>query len=244
MSRAEVMVLQRGQNRGRGPHGSGDAAMSHGWHMRSLTILLDEGHGNGDPGKTAGTFRESVFALQLGRRIDAALINTGWPLIVWHTRYDDSHDPSQHARADRAEGLKADITLSLHANSSDPLEHGALAFVLPGVPYVQEVAAAWLAAMDRPGEYTEEGTRLVKRMRSQIHACKPGIWWQARSLSVLQPHGSRPAIVLEHEHVSHVASRDWLMSTEGVDRCVYAALEAVRCLFDLVGNPQPPMCVG
>jgi N-acetylmuramoyl-L-alanine amidase len=210
----------------------------------SATILLDPGHGNGDGGVCRNTFRESVWALWLARAISDALVATGWPIICWQTRYDDSTDPSQHARADRAETLKADLTLSLHANSSDPREHGSMALYLPRVPHVAELAGVWLKAMDRRGEYVEPGpSQRVRPMRTQGWACTPGVFWQGRALSVLTPHRKRPCIVLEHGYASHEAEREWLMSSDGRDRCVYAALEVVRELLRLKDLAVGPLCL-
>jgi N-acetylmuramoyl-L-alanine amidase len=210
----------------------------------SAVVLLDPGHGNGDGGVCRNTFRESTWALWLARAISDALVATGWPVICWQTRYDDSTDPSQYQRADRAEGLGADLTLCLHANSADPEAHGPMVLYLPGVPLVEELATAWLQAMDRRGEYVDAGPpRRVREMRTQAWACKPGVDWHGRALHVLTPHRKRPALILEHDFASNETAREWLMSNDGRDRCVYAALEVVRELLRLKGVELVAGCI-
>ena len=212
--------------------------------VTNTIVLLDPGHGANDGGVCRNTFREADFALELCREIVKALTATGWPLVVWQTRYDDTIDPSSTQRADRADALRADLTLALHANSSDPREHGAMALYLPYVPMVAELSAVWLTAMDRPGEYVEAGpTQRMRPMKRQAWPCLPGIHWQGRALSCLMPHRRRPAIILEHDYASNETARAWLMSREGQSRCVFAAVETVRELLRIKGMTANPECL-
>ncbi len=79
------------------------------------TIMLDPGHGGKDPGTTANTIQESLFTMQMAKKVSAALEAQGFTVIL--TRANDSYISLQD-RPLMANAQKADLFISLHANAN------------------------------------------------------------------------------------------------------------------------------
>ena len=79
------------------------------------TIMLDPGHGGKDPGTTANTIQESLFTMQMAKKVAAALEAQGFTVIL--TRTKDTYIPLQE-RPLMANAQKADLFISLHANAN------------------------------------------------------------------------------------------------------------------------------
>jgi N-acetylmuramoyl-L-alanine amidase len=86
------------------------------------TIVLDAGHGGKDPGAPCwsnGCDEGDItlaIVLKLGKEIEKLVPG----IEVLYTRKDNSY-PSLHYRADFANEKKADLFLSVHCNSRDPI---------------------------------------------------------------------------------------------------------------------------
>ena len=79
------------------------------------TIMLDPGHGGKDPGTTANSIQESLFTMQMAKKVSAALEAQGFTVIL--TRAKDSYISLQD-RPLMANAQKADLFISLHANAN------------------------------------------------------------------------------------------------------------------------------
>lgn len=92
------------------------------------TIMLDPGHGGKDPGTTANAIQESLFTLQMAKKVSAALEAQGFTVIL--TRTKDSYISLQD-RPLMANAQKADLFISLHANAnSNPAIQGLETYYL------------------------------------------------------------------------------------------------------------------
>jgi len=80
------------------------------------TVVIDPGHGGRDPGAIGiGGAREKVITLKIARALGAKLTKRGFD--VRYTRVDD-RTISLEERTAIAEAARADLFLSIHANSS------------------------------------------------------------------------------------------------------------------------------
>jgi N-acetylmuramoyl-L-alanine amidase len=82
-----------------------------------LTVVLDAGHGGGDPGAVGiGGIREKEINLNISRRVQEILNDRGINAVM--ARSDDREIDLQ-PRVDFAERANADIFVSIHANAID-----------------------------------------------------------------------------------------------------------------------------
>ncbi|MDA5562033.1 N-acetylmuramoyl-L-alanine amidase, partial [Exiguobacterium sp. MMG028] len=80
------------------------------------TIVIDAGHGGNDPGAVYGSVYEKVIALDMAKRLMSTLTNT-YDYNVKLTRSTDMY-LSLSERVSLSKSYKADVFVSLHANSS------------------------------------------------------------------------------------------------------------------------------
>ncbi len=91
---------------------------------RNVHVMIDAGHGGGDPGALSPRgFKEKDFNLDQALSLEAELRKAGFKVTM--TRSDDSF-PALYDRARRAVREKADLFISLHHNATgvggDPRE--------------------------------------------------------------------------------------------------------------------------
>lgn len=92
-------------------------------------VVIDAGHGGHDPGATTGATREKVITLQLAEALRHALLASGGVRVAL-TR-DDDRFLMLPERAGIARQLKADLFISIHADSADsPEAAGATLYTL------------------------------------------------------------------------------------------------------------------
>lgn len=99
-----------------------------GFSLTGRTIVLDPGHGGGDPGATSpdGVI-EAELALALARQIEGRLSAHG--LNVVYTRTSGTEGGSEEERAAFANACAADLVLSLHTDHSHTgSAHGVATF--------------------------------------------------------------------------------------------------------------------
>jgi N-acetylmuramoyl-L-alanine amidase len=82
----------------------------------AYVVILDPGHGGVDSGASRGSFVESAIVYQIAERIQEHLKKN--PEIEVYLTRGPNHGKSLHERVDYAQLKKADLFLSLHANSS------------------------------------------------------------------------------------------------------------------------------
>ncbi len=80
-----------------------------------LTVVIDPGHGGGDPGAVGiGGIREKDITLAISRRLQQQLQDKGINALI--TRTDDS-EVELEPRVDYADRANADVFVSVHANA-------------------------------------------------------------------------------------------------------------------------------
>lgn len=96
----------------------------------AYTLVLDPGHGGKDPGAVGKYTYEKDLNLRLAHMIEQQVKKQYPEVKVILTREDDTFMPLQK-RADVANKNKADLFISIHANSSESKEpHGVETFIL------------------------------------------------------------------------------------------------------------------
>lgn len=83
--------------------------------LRVKTIVIDPGHGGKDPGAVNNGIKEKDFNLDVAKRLAGVLKSAGY--TVYLTRSADKY-VGLYERTDIARKHKADLFISLHANSS------------------------------------------------------------------------------------------------------------------------------
>ena len=90
-------------------------------------VVIDPGHGGGDPGKVANELTESAIVTDLAARIEGRLAATG--VTVYLTRGADGLSLTETDRAAFANSTNADVVLSLHVDgSTDSRAHGVATY--------------------------------------------------------------------------------------------------------------------
>ena len=105
-------------------------------------IVIDAGHGGGDPGAHANGLREADVVLDIARRVAEGLESQPGVEVVM-TRTDDTFVPLR-ARTALANEVGADLFLSIHANASrNSKAHGVETYFLDFAldPEAERVAA-------------------------------------------------------------------------------------------------------
>lgn len=91
-------------------------------------VVLDAGHGGADSGAVSPAgLQEKAVALDITRRVRSELISRGYRVFL--TRHDDSFLELDE-RTRRARNWKADVFVSIHANSGNASARGTETFVL------------------------------------------------------------------------------------------------------------------
>jgi N-acetylmuramoyl-L-alanine amidase len=95
--------------------------------LSGLRVVVDPGHGGGDPGNVGpGGLREDAACMSIARGLEAALSAGG--VAVYLTREADQ-GPSESERATLANALAADLYVAIHAGgSTDRGARGAAAY--------------------------------------------------------------------------------------------------------------------
>lgn len=98
---------------GKKPPKNGPAASRKGKNAKKI-VVIDPGHGGKDPGAMAHGYREKVLALQISKRVTAALEKRG--VTVRMTRTGDTY-PTLRERTAMANKWNADVFVSIHLNA-------------------------------------------------------------------------------------------------------------------------------
>lgn len=179
-------------------------------------IVIDPGHGGGDPG-TANRrlkLREKDLTLDVAQRLRRDLERRGYRVALTRTkdtRLKDSQAADLRARADLANRLGADLFVSLHFNAlpNHPSVHGIETYML--TPAGQRSTAAHLhTATDRkadPGNRHDHwnavlGAAVHTRLLDALGATDRGL--KRARFAVLRPVNC-PAVLVEAGFLSNHA---------------------------------------
>jgi N-acetylmuramoyl-L-alanine amidase len=174
-----------------------------------LRICLDPGHGGEDPGAVGlepFELHEKDFNLCLAQRLEVEIENHGWEVIA--TRRQD-RTLALEARAAFANRYEADLFVSLHANAAATAEaEGMEVFHFPGSGHGRSLA---LHVLDRLlHHFPDHRNRGVK----------------TANFTVLR-RTAMPAILVEHEFLTHPRQLEFLADPCRQDRLAQAVFEGI-----------------
>jgi len=82
---------------------------------RKISIVIDPGHGGSDPGAISGDLKEAQLVLEISACLVKMLDQAGHNVHI--TRADNHNPLSRNERIKRIKAAKANILVSIHANS-------------------------------------------------------------------------------------------------------------------------------
>lgn len=175
---------------------------------RSLRVTIDPGHGGVDAGTVAGKLREADIVLAVAKKLKEKFEGDS-RFSASLTRTDDVK-VSLPERVKKAEIQKADIFVSLHANSStDPRARGMEVYVQNHLPADEDTLM--LAAIENQKEILKE-----KSMQNQSLSKKSDV---AMILEDLQ----RNSKVRSSYRLSRILSRKWPLNDRRSSRPIRQA---------------------
>ncbi len=89
---------------------------THSKAKKSLKVFIDPGHGGKDPGAYVDGIKESKVTLKTSLLLKEELLSIGFDVKL--SRETDSESVPLRSRVEKANKWKADLVLSIHANSS------------------------------------------------------------------------------------------------------------------------------
>jgi N-acetylmuramoyl-L-alanine amidase len=194
-------------------------------------VVLDPGHGGQDPGARAGELSEASLVLDVALRLETRLeAETGIDVML--TRRDDVYLPLE-ARTRLANGVDADLFLSIHANASRDRLVGGIATYHLGrssgqarrAGAVPEVGAAG-ARLDASRDLAALVQRYMIRGLRTLHP-------EARDLGVKRERfevligATMPSVLTEISFVTNQAEAALLATDAYRDRISDALFEAI-----------------
>jgi len=218
---------------------------------RRPIVVLDPGHGGPNGGASGPEgIREKRITLEIGRRLASRLERETDARVVL-TREADDH-VGLRERAQIANGLEADLLLSLHCNSSGaPGPRGFEAFYLSDSGATGDVHRA---AVERRAERADQdsiraivgdigsevaragGARLASVVRASLRGRLPGPDRGVKSGSyTLLAASSVPAVVVEMGFLNHPDEGAALATAEYQDRLADGLAHAIRRYLAEVG---------
>jgi len=217
-------------------------------------VVIDAGHGGHDPGAGTGALKEKQVTLELARALRDELLAQGG-IRVALTR-DDDRFLLLPERAGIARRLKADLFISIHADSAaDGDATGATVYTLSDRGSSE--AAARLAASENRAD-TVNGVRLdtqsdavnailvdlsqreteaksaefarlvLREGAGRMHFREQGI--QSAAFVVLKS-ADLPSVLFEAGYITSPEDAAWLWSRDGRDSFSSATANAVRVYF-------------
>ncbi|SHF25587.1 N-acetylmuramoyl-L-alanine amidase [Caldanaerobius fijiensis DSM 17918] len=115
-----------------------DSAITMVFNRYNYDVVIDAGHGGGDPGKvSANGVREDIINLKIAYKLSSILEKNGIKVLMTRKRADKLEDGSDASklkgRADMANSSGAKVFISIHLNSfPDPQYYGAQTFYQRG----------------------------------------------------------------------------------------------------------------
>jgi N-acetylmuramoyl-L-alanine amidase len=219
-------------------------------------VVIDPGHGGHDPGATSvyGGRKEKDAALAIARAIRDALVESGRVRVAL-TR-DDDRFLVLHERREIARRLKADLFISIHADSAPAdLARGASIYTLSEV--ASDQVAARLAARENradvlngvnlgnaPADVSSILVDLAQRESMNMSSSFAGL--MQREMSATVPFRSRyhrfaafavlkapdvPSVLLETGYMSNIEDSKFLFSKPGQKAIAGGVTRAVTAYF-------------
>jgi N-acetylmuramoyl-L-alanine amidase len=191
-------------------------------HLIGRRIVVDPGHGGGDPGFTAGVTTEADLVLDLARRIEGRLAAAGATVYLTRGRHQD---PTPEERTRFANDARADLFISLHMDA-----HGS--------QHARGVASYYYGTGS--GTSSTVGERFADLARREVVARTgmldlgghPKTWDLLRWTRM-------PAVRLDCGYLSHPVDRLLLLDARLRGTVASAVLAAVQRLF-LPADADPP----
>jgi len=174
--------------------------------LERYVVVIDPGHGGTDPGATSGKYRifEKDFTLSLAKKVYDRLVRepTVRPVM---TRSDDTY-PTLEQRVALANGLNADLFISIHGNKYNGSVHGTETYYFHerSLSFAQEVHRRVVAATG----FADRGVRQ-----------KP--FYVVRETAM-------PSVLLEVGYLDHPANEEWLLKDDFQARVAEAIADAVK----------------
>lgn len=169
------------------------------------TVVLDAGHGGEDGGAVSPTgLQEKQVVLDITRRVRAHLLAKGYQVFV--TRYDDRFlELTERTR--RAEKWKADVFVSIHANSGGPAAVGTETYILslPGFASTNQPPGSEIPRAANPGNDFDQantglGYAIQHALVQQNKLTDRGL---RRARFAVLKHAPCPAALVEVGFLSH-----------------------------------------
>jgi len=186
---------------------------------RSLSVLIDPGHGGSDPGVVVqGAAPEKDVNYQVARKLARALkMDSGADVRL--TRSGD-YDLGPRARLDLLTESGADLFISLHAQAGfSPLASGISLFVPPASAFYDPTAEQRSLALARSLSETfmEAGFEVLGTYRAQLSGLS--------SVAL-------PSVRVELGYLSNEVDRDLLTDPQGQERLARAIFDGIRQFND------------
>ena len=176
------------------------------------TVVIDPGHGGGDPGAIQFGMREKDLNLDIALRLEELLLAAGYNVILTRNTDTDvtwlgSPDKLElQARADVANSLEADVFISIHNDSSTNTSmHGTCTFYYKAIDY-------------------ELGRIIQKHMAAELGIANRGV--KQAEFYVLS-HTEMPAVLVEVAFMSHKDNAMLLAEPEFRQKAAEAICDAL-----------------
>jgi N-acetylmuramoyl-L-alanine amidase len=188
-----------------------------GYSLSGRTIVLDPGHGGGDPGVTGlRGLAEGVLTLDLARRIEGRLSAHGVSVVFTRTTATDGG--TDEDRAAFANSCDADLVLSLHSDhSSTGSGHGVATFF-----YGHADGVGWSTI----GEHFADLLLREVVARTGLTDCRA----HARTWPLLR-RTRMPAVRLDVGYLNHEGDADALVDSRTRDHLAEAVVVALQRVY-------------
>jgi N-acetylmuramoyl-L-alanine amidase len=194
--------------------------------LRGKRIVIDPGHGLGDPGVVVGDVCEADIVWDLAQRLEGRMAATGMEALLSHGRHGtDQPSPDDSDRARFANETGADLMLSLHADgNASPQAQGMATFHFgTGNGTTSTVGEALAGFIQR---------ELVARTGMLDCGVHPKTWEILRLTKM-------PVVRVEVGYLSNPGDRARLLDPAFRDVVAEGILVAVKRLYLLGENDQP-----
>ena len=186
--------------------------------LAGKVVVVDPGHGGGDPGVVANGLREAEVAEDLASRVEGRLSALGAQAFLTRGRGDDGPALDDEARAAFANASGADLVVSLHVDrNAHDTARGVATYYYGG---------------DRHGAHSAVGERLAALLQQEVVArtdladCRihPKTWDLLRATKM-------PAVRLELGYLTNAGDAARLSDPSFRDTVAEAVVAAVTELY-------------